>query len=172
MTTIYTSKKTGASYTMKTMENGKFELTSIEDSTDIITTTESVIKRWYKKSVVVDFTNAEEKPVEETTTEESKPEKKTSKKSGKKTGPHAKSYEEQKWGLSHTRISLDGFCGLFDLTSVEYDETTQMVSLLMGADTVARRRAWQNELTGSVWFRFKNAEYELTDVEYISTEVA
>lgn len=176
MTTIYTSKKTGASYTMKTLENGKFELTSIEDSTDIITTTESVLKRWYKKSIVVDFTNAEEKPeedtTEETTTEESKPEKKTSKKSGKKTGPRAKTYEEQKWGLSHTRISLDGFCGLFDLTSVEYDETTQMVSLLMGADTVARRRAWQNELTGSVWFRFKNAEYELTDVEYISTEVA
>lgn len=172
MTTIYTSKKTGASYTMKTLENGKFELTSIEDSTNIITTTESVLKRWYKKSIVVDFTNAEEKPEEETTTEESKPEKKTSKKSGKKTGPRAKTYEEQKWGLSHTRISLDGFCGLFDLTSVEYDETTQMVSLLMGADTVARRRAWQNELTGSVWFRFKNAEYELTDVEYISTEVA
>lgn len=176
MTTIYTSKKTGASYTMKTLENGKFELTSIEDSTDIITTTESVLKRWYKKSIVVDFTNAEEKPEEETaeeaTTEESKPEKKTSKKSGKKTGPRAKTYEEQKWGLSHTRISLDGFCGLFDLTSVEYDETTQMVSLLMGADTVARRRVNKNELTGSVWFRFKNAEYELTDVEYISTEVA
>lgn len=177
MTTIYTSKKTGASYTMKTLENGKFELTSIEDSTDIITTTESVLKRWYKKSIVVDFTNAEEKPEEKPeeetiTTEESKPEKKTSKKSGKKTGPRAKTYEEQKWGLSHTRISLDGFCGLFNLTSVEYDETTQMVSLLMGADTVARRRAWQNELTGSVWFRFKNAEYELTDVEYISTEVA
>lgn len=171
MTTIYTSKKTGASYTMKTLENGKFELTSIEDSTDTITTTESVLKRWYKKSIVVDFTNAEEKHEEETT-EESKPEKKTSKKSSKKTGPRAKTYEEQKWGLSHTRISLDGFCGLFDLTSVEYDETTQMVSLLMGADTVARRRAWQNELTGSMWFRFKNAEYELTDVEYISTEVA
>lgn len=173
MTTIYTSKKTGATYTMKALENGKFELTSTEDSTDIITTTESVLKRWYKKSIEVDFTAAEEKPAEEETTEESKPEKKkTSKKSGKKTGPRAKTYEEQKWGLSHTRISLDGFCGLFALTSVEYDETTQMVSLLMGADTVARRRAWQNELTGSVWFRFKNAEYELTDVEYISTEVA
>lgn len=176
MTTIYTSKKTGASYTMKTLENGKFELTSVEDSTNIITTTESVLKRWYKKSIVVDFTNAEEKPeeetAEETTTEESKPEKKTSKKSGKKTGPRAKSYEEQKWGLSHTRISLDGFCGLFDFSSVEYDEKSQMVSFQMGADTVARRRAWQNELTGSVWFRFKNAEYELTDVEYTSTEVA
>ena len=173
MTTIYTSKKTGATYTMKALENGKFELTSTEDSTDIITTTEYVLKRWYKKPIEVDFTAAEEKPAEEETTEESKPEKKkTSKKSGKKTGPRAKTYEEQKWGLSHTRISLDGFCGLFDLTSVEYDETTQMVSLLMGADTVARRRAWQNELTGSVWFRFKNAEYELTDVEYISTEVA
>lgn len=176
MTTIYTSKKTGATYTMKALENGKFELTSTEDSTDIITTTESVIKRWYKKSIEVDFTAAEEKPeeetAEETTTEESKPEKKTSKKSGKKTGPRAKSYEEQKWGLSHTRISLDGFCGLFDFSSVEYDEKSQMVSFQMGADTVARRRAWQNELTGSVWFRFKNAEYELTDVEYISTEVA
>lgn len=170
MTTIYTSKKTGATYTVKALENGKFQLTSTDDSTDIIVTTESVLKRWYKKSIVVDLTDTNS--TKEETTEESKPEKKTSKKSGKKTGPRAKSYEKQKWGLSHTRISLDGFCGLFDLTSVEYDETTQMVSLLMGADTVARRRVNKNELTGSVWFRFKNAEYELTDVEYISTEVA
>ena len=62
MTTIYTSKKTGATYTMKALENGKFQLTSTEDNTDIITTTESVLKRWYKKSIVVDFTKAEEKP--------------------------------------------------------------------------------------------------------------
>lgn len=177
MTTIYTSKKTGASYTMKTLENGKFELTSIEDSTDIITTTESVLKRWYKKSVVVDFTNAEEKPeeetTEETTTEESKPEKKTSKKSGKKTGPRAKTYEEQKWGLSHTRVSLATFCGLLSISELEfhYNHETQMVSVDAG-ECKFSRRAWQNELTGSVWFRFKNAEYELTDVEYTSTEVA
>ena len=171
MTTIYTSKKTGATYTMKALENGKFQLTSTEDNTDIITTTESVLKRWYKKSIVVDFTKAEEKPVEEPTTAK-KASKKASKKSGKKTGPRAKTYEEQKWGLSHTRISFDGFCGLFNLTSVEYDETTQTVSLLMGADIVARRSANGNELTGSVWFRFKDAEYELTDVEYLSTEVA
>lgn len=180
MTTIYTSKKTGIAYELEGSHiiEGKTRYTLYSEAEqDRISVTESVLKRWYKKSIEVDFTSAEEKPeeetTEETTTEESKPEKKkTSKKSGKKTGPRAKTYEEQKWGLSHTRISLDGFCGLFDLTSVEYDETTQMVSLLMGADTVARRRAWQNELTGSVWFRFKNAEYELTDVEYISTEVA
>lgn len=163
MTTIYTSKKTGATYTMKALENGKFELTSTEDSTDIITTTESVLKRWYKKSVVVDFTNAEEKPAEE-----SKPSKKASKKSGKKTGPRAKTYEEQSWGLEHTRVSLATFCGLFDLSSVEYDEKSRMISLQIGADTVARRRANGNELTGSVWFRYKNAEYELTDVEFIA----
>lgn len=60
MTTIYTSKKTGASYTMQALENGKFQLTNTEDSSDVITTTESVLKRWYKKSVVVDFTKAEE----------------------------------------------------------------------------------------------------------------
>lgn len=179
MTTIYTSKKTGIAYELEGYHiiEGKTRYTLYSEAEqDRISVTESVLKRWYKKSIEVDFTAAEEKPeeetTEETTTEESKPEKKTSKKSGKKTGPRAKTYEEQKWGLSHTRISFDGFCGLFDLTSVEYDETTQMVSLLMGADTVARRRAWQNELTGSVWFRFKNAEYELTDVEYISTEVA
>lgn len=170
MTTIYTSKKTGASYTMKTIENGKFELTSVEDSTDIITTTESVLKRWYKKSIVVDFTNAEENPeeetTEETTTEDSKPEKKTSKKSGKKTGPRAKTYEEQKWGLGHTRMSLDAFCKLFELDSIEYDITSKIVAIQIGSDTVARRRAWKNELTGSVWFRFKNYEYELTDVDY------
>ena len=179
MSTIYSSKKTGIAYELEGSHiiEGKTRYTLYSEAEqDRISVTESVLKRWYKKSIEVDFTAAEEKPeeetTEETTTEESKPEKKTSKKSGKKTGPRAKTYEEQKWGLSHTRISLDGFCGLFDLTSVEYDETTQMVSLLMGADTVARRRAWQNELTGSVWFRFKNAEYELTDVEYISTEVA
>lgn len=179
MTTIYTSKKTGIAYELEGSHivEGKARYTLYSEAEqDRISVTESVLKRWYKKSVVVDFTNAEEKPAEETTeettTEESKPEKKTSKKSGKKTGPRAKTYEEQKWGLSHTRVSLDTFCGLFDFSSVEYDEKSQMVSFQMGADTVARRRANGNELTGSVWFRFKNAEYELTDVEYISTEVA
>lgn len=57
MTTIYTSKKTGATYTVKALENGKFQLTSTDDSTDIIVTTESVLKRWYKKSIVADFTD-------------------------------------------------------------------------------------------------------------------
>lgn len=63
MATIYTSKKTGAQFTNLTaLENGKFQLTSVEDPADVITTTESVLKRWYKKSVEVDFTTAEEKP--------------------------------------------------------------------------------------------------------------
>lgn len=59
MTTIYTSKKTGATYTVKALENGKFQLTSTDDPTDIITTTESVLKRWYKKSIVADFTETD-----------------------------------------------------------------------------------------------------------------
>jgi hypothetical protein len=71
--TIYTSKKTGATYTLTNEEvqvslNGDsktiYTLTSTEDPTDSIHTTESVLKRWYKKSVEVDFTVAEEKPVE------------------------------------------------------------------------------------------------------------
>lgn len=173
MTTIYTSKKTGVAYELEGSHivDGKTRFTLYSEAEqDRISVTESVLKRWYKKSVVVDFTSAEEKPeeaTEEAATEESKPSKKTSKKSGKKTGPRAKTYEEQKWGLDHTRISLETFCGLFDLSSVEYDDKGQIIALQMGADTVARRRAWKNELTGSVWFRFKNAEYELTDVEYV-----
>ena len=175
MTTIYTSKKTGATYTMKALENGKFQLTSTEDSNNIITTTESVLKRWYKKSIVVDFTNAEEKPVEEPTTTK-KASKKDSKKSNnnhKKTGPRAKSYEEQKWGLNHTRISLATFCGLLSISELEfhYNPETQTVSVNAG-ECKFSRRVNKNELTGSVWFRFKNAEYELTDMEYISTEAA
>lgn len=172
--TIYTSKKTGATYTIKNLENGKFELTSTEDSTDIITTTESVLKRWYKKSVVVDFTNAEDKPeeenTEETSDEDNKPSKKTSKKSGKKQSkPHAKTYEEQKWGLEHTRMSLETFCELFGISEleIEYDSNTQEIHIKAGEKPCVRR-AWHNELTGSVWFRFKNAEYELTDVDYVA----
>lgn len=63
--TIYTSKKNGKSYTMQALENGKFELTNTEDASEVITTTESVIKRWYKKSVVVNFETAEPKPAEQ-----------------------------------------------------------------------------------------------------------
>ena len=152
MTTIYTSKKTGATYTMKALENGKFQLTSTEDNTDIITTTESVLKRWYKKSIVVDFTKAEEKP-------------KSNRKIGKR-GPRAKTYEEQKWGLGHTRISADSFCKMFDLSSVGYDDRNRKVVLFIDAKPVAHRGANGNELTGSVWFRFKNHEYELTDIMF------
>lgn len=167
MTTIYTSKKTGATYTMKALENGKFELTSTEDSTDIITTTESVLKRWYKKSIEVDFTAAEEKPAEETKSTSKKSSKKTTAPAAKKTHkPRAKTYEEQKWGLGHTRMSLDTFCKMFELDSIEYDIPSKIVAIQIGSETVARRRAWKNELTGSVWFRFKNYEYELTDVDY------
>lgn len=165
MTTIYTSKKTGATYTMKALENGKFELTSTEDSTDIITTTESVIKRWYKKSVVVDFTNAEEKPAEE-----SKPSKKASKKAGRKQSkPRAKTYEEQSWGLEHNRMSLATFCDLFCISELEFEYNAEAREIRIKAgDKPCVRRANGNELTGSVWFRYKNAEYELTDVEFVA----
>lgn len=106
MTTIYTSKKTGATYTMKALENGKFELTSTEDSTDIITTTESVIKRWYKKSVVVDFTDAEEKPEEEPVEETPDKEVKFSKKGN----------------YPHKTVSVSEFINSFDsISSIHFE---------------------------------------------------
>lgn len=199
MTTIYTSKKTGVAYTMESTEivDGKTKFTLYsEQEQDRVTTTESVLKRWYKKEIVVDFTAAEEKPdveaepeqemlpmpeentaedEQEATTEETKEEKvmdknqiKVSKKTKKQGNPKAKTYEEQKWGLGHTRMSIDAFCNLLDLSSVEYDEKSALILLQVGADTVATRRAWENPITGSVWFRYKNYEYELTDMAYVS----
>lgn len=162
--TIYTSKKTGATYTNLTaLGNGKFQLTSTEDPTDTFTVAESTLKRWYKKSVTVDFTTAEEKPVEVTKKVTTKKTVKTSKKA---TKHHAKTYEEQTWGLGHTRISSGTFCSTLNLSSISYDKTAHIVTLFDGANPVARRRGWENEITGSVWFRFHNYEYELIDVAY------
>lgn len=161
--TIYTSKKTGARFTNLTqIDTNKFQLTSVEDPTDSVIVTESTLKRWYKKTVEVDFTNAEENP------EAKKPEAKKAPKSKKQSKPRAKTYEEQKWGLGHQRISSKTFCKTLELSSIEYDEKSQTVILFNGAEPCARRRAWPNELTGAVWFRFHNYEYELTDVEYIN----
>lgn len=191
MTTIYTSKKTGVAYTMESTEivDGKTKFTLYsEQEQDRVTTTESVLKRWYKKEIVVDFTAAEEKPdveaepeqemlptAEENTAEAEQeattdvPEEiKVSKKTKKQSNHKAKTYEEQKWGLGHTRMSIDAFCKLFELDSVEYDEKAALILLQVGADTVATRRAWENPITGSVWFRYKNYEYELTDMAYVS----
>lgn len=166
--TIYTNKKTGIAYkNLISIDNGKFQLTQVDDENCILTTTESMIKRWFKKSIEVDFTNAEEKPAEETKSTSKKSSKKTTATAAKKTHkPRAKTYEEQKWGLGHTRMSIDAFCKLFELDSIEYDIPSKIVAIQIGSETVARRRAWKNELTGSVWFRFKNYEYELTDVDY------
>lgn len=185
MTTIYTSKKTGVAYELEGSHiiEGKTRFTLYSEAEqDRISVTESVLKRWYKKSVEVDFTTAEEKP-EDTSDkladlkeEYSKPEEqdkpKAKKSSKKQSKPRAKTYEEQKWGLGHQRISSKTFCNTLEITGVEYDEASQTVTLMDGAEPVARRRAWKNELTGSVWFRFHNYEYELTDVEYIDAEVA
>lgn len=191
MTTIYTSKKTGVAYTLESTEivDGKTKFTLYsEQEQDRVTTTESVLKRWYKKEIVVDFTAAEEKPdveaepeqemlpMEEENTAEAEheditevPEEiKVSKKTKKQSNRKAKTYEEQKWGLGHTRMSIDAFCNLLDLSSVEYDEKAALILLQVGADTVATRRAWENPITGSVWFRYKNYEYELTDMAYVS----
>lgn len=160
-TTIYTSKKTGAVYTLTTTETNEagktvYTLTSREDDTDVIRTTESVIKRWYKKEVVVDFTDIEEPETKEAETPKIKKTRK----------PRAKTYEEQRWGLVHTRMSFNTFCDMLDLSSLEYDNKDHKVLLFIGADVIATRRAWRNEITGSVWFRYKNAEFELTDVDY------
>ena len=170
MNTIYTSKKTGIAYELEGSHivEGKTRYTLYSEAEqDRISVTESVLKRWYKKSIEVDFTAAEEKPAEETKKDSKKSSKKTTAPAAKKAHkPRAKTYEEQKWGLGHTRMSLDAFCKLFELDSIEYDIPSKIVAIQIGSETVARRRAWKNELTGSVWFRFKNYEYELTDVDY------
>lgn len=159
--TTYTSKKTGAVYTLTTTETNEagktiYVLTSREDDTNVIRTTESVIKRWYKKEIVVDFTEVEE------------PETKTETPKAKKTHkPRAKTYEEQKWGLVHSRMDLDTFCNLMDISSLEYDSKDKVVFLGVG-DKIVKRRGWKNEITGSVWFRYKNAEFEITDADYDS----
>lgn len=82
------------------------------------------------------------------------------KKSSKKS---AKSFEDQKWGLDHTRMTTDNFCSLFDFESVEYNAEAETI-VMNGAKT-ASRHANINPITESVWFRFKNAEYELIDVK-------
>lgn len=158
--TTYTSKKTGAAYTLTTTETNEagktiYVLTSREDDTDVIRTTESVLKRWYKKEIVVDFTEVEEP---ETKKSEAPKAKKTRK-------PRAKTYEEQKWGLVHSRMDLDTFCNLMDVVSLEYDSKDKIVFLGVG-DKIVKRRGWKNEITGSVWFRYKNAEFEITDADY------
>ena len=188
MTTYYTSKKNGVTYELEGSHviEGKTRFTLYSEAEqDRISVTESVLKRWYKKTVEVDFTDAEKKPeadknlvpmpgsdkLADLANEYNKPESPKAKKSSKKQSkPRAKTYEEQNWGLGHTRISSETFCSTMDLTSIEYDEKSQTITLLSGAEPVARRRAWQNEITGSVWFRFHNYEYELTDVEYVTLE--
>lgn len=74
-----------------------------------------------------------------------------------------KSFEDQKWGLDHTRMTADNFCSLFDFESVEYNAEAETI-VMNGAKT-ASRHANINSITESVWFRFKNAEYELIDVK-------
>lgn len=170
MKTIYTSKRTGAEFTdLTTLDNGKFQLTSTKDSTNVITISESTLKRWYKKSIEVDFTDVTEpeqkvEQAAEPAVKESKPAKKATGK-GKKHGPRAKTYEEQKWGLNHTRMHSNTFCELFGVNELEYDNVKHVVYIQVDG-VIAKRRGWKNELTGCMWFRFKNAEYELTDVDY------
>lgn len=74
-----------------------------------------------------------------------------------------KSFEDQKWGLEHTRMTADSFCKLFDFEGVEYNEDTSVITM-NGAKT-ASRRVNVNPITECVWFRYKNNEYELTDVK-------
>ena len=176
---IYTSKKTGVAYILEGSHiiEGKTRYTLFsEEEQDRISVTESVLKRWYKKSVEVDFTTAEEKPemmpmpgsdkLADLKEEYSKGEAPKTKKSKKQSKPRAKTYEEQKWGLKHFRVTSESFAKLFELSEVEYDAETDTINLKSGEDTVARRRAWKNELTGCVWFRFQNCEYEMTDISF------
>lgn len=119
-----------------------FTLTREDGTTKEVS--ESTFKRWYK-TVDVEIEEVEIK---------------NTKKSSKKS---AKSFEDQKWGLEHTRITADSFCKLFDFEGVEYNEETSVITM-NGAKT-ASRRANTNPITDCVWFRYKNTEYELTDVK-------
>lgn len=157
MTTIYTSKKTGTTYTMKALENGKFQLTSTEDNTDIITTTESVLKRWYKKSIVVDFTKAEEKP----------------KKANRKAHTNyraAKKAEDIKIGsflpfypTPKAKIQVIGIESARELfPSMELD----YINAFLSCESFKRpRRAYVNTKTGNVGIRFRNQLFEINGLK-------
>lgn len=171
MTTIYTSKKTGATYTNLTaLENGKFQLTSTEDPTDVITTTESVLKRWYKKSVEVDFTSAAPAPKKNTR-------KASSKKVGKKTtrkarNPYStvKSVEEITAGsfipfyprptMSIQVVGLDAARDLFPGMELDHN------SALLSSESFRKpRRAYVNAVTGNVGIRFNNQLLEISGLK-------
>lgn len=176
---IYISKKNGASYTLEaTSKNadGKnvYILSSVDDPTDGFSVAESTFKRWYKKSteVEVDFTSADPAPADsetlppadEETTEDTKAIEAPASKPKKAKKNPAKSYEEQVWGLPHSRLSLETFCQTFDINTIEYNTDARIISFVFNGTNVSRRINF-NELTGSIWFRFKNAEWEFTDVQ-------
>lgn len=117
MTTIYTSKKTGIAYELEgshTIE-GKTRYTLYSEAEqDRISVTESVLKRWYKKSIEVDFTDAEEKPEEETVEEATEePVEET---------PDKEVKFSKKGNYPHKTVSVSEFINSFDsISSIHFE---------------------------------------------------
>ena len=158
MTTIYTSKKTGATYTMKALENGKFQLTSTEDNTDIITTTESVLKRWYKKSIVVDFTKAEEKPKKTRRANRTSKVSFTKKAAEVKKGAFLDFYAKP--GIPYDIINIDSVDELFPEITVDYEN-----GFVSSSAFNRHRRAYVNVETGNIAFRAYNKLFEINGLK-------
>lgn len=150
--TIYTSKKTGATYTMQTLSNGKFQLTSTEDPKDVITTTESMIKRWYKKSLVVDFTKAAPAPTKKSHHRSAYASTKTA--DGISKGSFLPFYPNPK--MSIQVIGLDFANTLFPEMKLDYN-TARLSSTAFRVP----RRAYINTVTGNVGIRFSNQLFEI-----------
>lgn len=167
--TIYTSKKNGKSYTMQALENGKFQLTNTEDSSEVVTTTESVIKRWYKKSVVVDFTNVPEQaptdepaeqPTEEQPVEEPKAKKTRkarSKKAPQNTDPdNAIPMGYYRENVKHESISFEAANTLFGNLTIDRKTATA------SSDAFKSRRVYEDPNSGFVFIRNKGVLLEIT----------
>lgn len=153
---IYTNKKDGKVYNhIETLEDGKFMLSNDEETRKV---SESTLKRWYKQEIVVDFEKVEE-PADEPETEEPIQETEpVTKKAKKASKPRATSYEEQHWGLPHHRMTAEDFEGEWGLSLTLCEDDIIMIGGY-------RRTAFWNPITGCVWFRFKNEEYEISDMD-------
>lgn len=170
MITIYTSKKNGKSFTMITLDNGKFQLTSTTDSNDIVITTESVLKRWYKKSVEVDFTTAAPAPEKS---------KKAVKVVSKKSTTHKRSKKGLNTVKSAGEIGLGCFIAFYPRPTMSIQvvgleaaqeifpgmELDHNTALLSCEEFNRPRRAYVNAETGNVGIRFHNQLIEISGLK-------
>ena len=155
---IYTSKKTGIAYELEGSHifEGKVRFTLYSEAEqDRITVTESTLKRWYKKSVEVDFTAAEEKP--ENTEDQAQPKtkkaKKTEKRSFSKKPIGSKLVDGIPYGcirntIDHKLVPFKQAIKVFGEISVSKTHAT------IHSEGFGTRRAYLNKDSGNLFIRF------------------